>query len=38
MNVNVVTSAVNDYEAYKLLKAFGLPLKENKKLEQDNNK
>ena len=37
MNINVVTSAVNDYEAYKLLQAFGLPLKENKKLEQDNN-
>ncbi len=37
MNINVVTSAANDYEAYKLLRAFGLPLKENKKLEQDNN-
>tara|TARA_B100000029_G_C17318467_1_gene867117 strand:- start:251 stop:817 length:567 start_codon:yes stop_codon:yes gene_type:complete len=37
MNINVVTSASNDYEAYKLLRAFGLPLKENKKLEQDNN-
>ena len=37
MNINVVTSAINDYEAYKLLQAFGLPLKENKKLEKDNN-
>ena len=35
MNINIVTSAVNDHEAYKLLLAFGLPLKESKKL--DNN-
>ena len=33
MNINIVTSAQNNHEAYKLLMAFGLPLRENKKLE-----
>ena len=33
MNINVVTSAQNNHEAYKLLMAFGMPIKENKKLE-----
>ena len=36
MNINIVTSANNDNEAYKLLRAFGLPLRENKKLENKN--
>ena len=36
MNVNIVTSASSDYEAYKLLLAFGIPIKENKNLEQNN--
>ena len=34
MNINIVTSAETDYEAYKLLLAFGLPLKVSKKLEK----
>ena len=33
MNINIVTSAQSNHEAYKLLMAFGLPLRENKKLE-----
>ena len=33
MNINIVTSAQNNHEAYKLLMAFGMPIKENKKLE-----
>jgi len=37
MNINIVTSANNDYEGYKLLLAIGLPIKENKKLENNNN-
>ena len=36
MNINMVTSATSDYEAYKLLLAFGLPIKVSKKLEKDN--
>jgi len=36
MNINIVTSAQTSHEAYKLLMAFGLPLKENKKLENDS--
>ena len=35
MNINMVTTAPNNHEAYKLLKAFGLPLKEDKKLEEN---
>ena len=38
MNINVVTSANTDHEAYKLLLAFGLPIKESKKLEKNNDK
>ena len=38
MNINIVTSAQSSYEAYKLLMAFGLPLKENKKLENSTEK
>tara|TARA_B100000686_G_C16216748_1_gene678153 strand:+ start:37 stop:627 length:591 start_codon:yes stop_codon:yes gene_type:complete len=34
MNINIVTSAEDDYEAYKLLLAFGLPIKVSKKLEK----
>ena len=37
MNINVVTSAQNNHEAYKLLMAFGMPIKENKKLESTEN-
>ena len=37
MNINVVTSAQNNHEAYKLLMAFGMPIKENKKLESIEN-
>lgn len=37
MNINVVTSAENNHEAYKLLMAFGMPIKENKKLESIEN-
>ena len=37
MNINVVTSAQNNHEAYKLLLAFGMPIKENKKLESIEN-
>ena len=37
MNINIVTSAETDYEAYKLLMAFGLPLRENKKLEANTS-
>ena len=37
MNINVVTSAQNNHEAYKLLMAFGMPIKENKKLESVEN-
>ena len=37
MNINVVTSAQNNHEAYKLLMAFGMPIKENKKLEGVKN-
>ena len=36
MNINIVTSAQTSHEAYKLLMAFGLPLKENKKLENSS--
>jgi|TARA_B110001454_G_scaffold216756_1_gene240606 large subunit ribosomal protein L5 len=36
MNINIVTSAQTSHEAYKLLMAFGLPLRENKKLENSN--
>ena len=38
MNINIVTSAQTSHEAYKLLMAFGLPLKENKKLEKNIKK
>jgi large subunit ribosomal protein L5 len=38
MNINIVTSAQTSHEAYKLLMAFGLPLKENKKLEKNIEK
>jgi len=38
MNITVVTSANTDHEAYKLLLAFGLPIKESKKLEKNNDK
>jgi len=37
MNINIVTSADTDHEAYKLLMAFGLPLRENKKLEANTS-
>ena len=37
MNINIVTSAQNNHEAYKLLMAFGMPIKENKKLESIEN-
>tara|TARA_Y100001936_G_scaffold133982_1_gene130972 strand:+ start:1579 stop:2160 length:582 start_codon:yes stop_codon:yes gene_type:complete len=37
MNINIVTSAETDHEAYKLLMAFGLPLRENKKLEANTS-
>ena len=37
MNINVVTSAQNNHEAYKLLMAFGMPIKENKKFESIEN-
>jgi len=37
MNINIVTSAQNNHEAYKLLMAFGMPIKENKKLESVKN-
>jgi large subunit ribosomal protein L5 len=36
MNINIVTSAQTSHEAYKLLMAFGLPLRENKKLENSS--
>ena len=36
MNITLVTSAESDYEAYKLLRAFGFPIKENKKFEENN--
>ena len=38
MNINIVTTAQSSHEAYKLLMAFGLPLKENKKLENNTDK
>jgi|TARA_Y100000746_G_scaffold192126_1_gene172510 large subunit ribosomal protein L5 len=38
MNINIVTSAQSSHEAYKLLMAFGLPLRENKKLENSTEK
>jgi len=38
MNINIVTTAQSSHEAYKLLMAFGLPLKENKKLENNTEK
>jgi len=38
MNINIVTSAQSSHEAYKLLMAFGLPLRENKKLENNTEK
>tara|TARA_B100000579_G_scaffold202508_1_gene165608 strand:+ start:384 stop:965 length:582 start_codon:yes stop_codon:yes gene_type:complete len=38
MNINIVTSAQSSHEAYKLLMAFGLPLRENKKLENSSEK
>ena len=38
MNINIVTSAQSSHEAYKLLMAFGLPLRENKKLENSTKK
>ena len=34
MNITLVTSAENDYESYRLLMAFGFPIKENKKFEE----
>ena len=37
MNINIVTTAQNNHEAYKLLMAFGMPIKENKKLESVEN-
>ena len=37
MNINIVTSAQSNHEAYKLLMAFGMPIKENKKLESIEN-
>tara|TARA_Y100001954_G_scaffold211949_1_gene239302 strand:+ start:325 stop:903 length:579 start_codon:yes stop_codon:yes gene_type:complete len=37
MNINIVTSAQNNHEAYKLLMALGMPIKENKKLESVKN-
>ena len=33
MNITVVTSSESDLEAYKLLKAFGFPIKDNKTFE-----
>ena len=33
MNITLVTSAESDFEAYKLLKAFGFPIKNNKTFE-----
>ena len=38
MNINIVTTAQSSHEAYKLLMAFGLPIKENKKLENNTEK
>jgi len=38
MNINIVTSAQSNHEAYKLLMAFGLPLRENQKLENSIEK
>ena len=37
MNINIVTTAQNNHEAYKLLMAFGMPIKESKKLERVEN-
>ena len=37
MNINIVTTAQNNHEAYKLLMAFGMPIKESKKLESVEN-
>ena len=34
MNITLVTSAQEDFEAYKLLMAFGFPMQENKKFEE----
>ena len=34
MNITLVTSAEDDFEAYKLLMAFGFPMQENKKFEE----
>ena len=34
MNITLVTSGETDYEAYKLLLAFGFPIKENKKFKE----
>jgi len=38
MNINIVTSAKTDHEAYKLLLAFGLPIKTSKNLEKSKEK
>ena len=35
MNITLVTSGQTDYEAYKLLLAFGFPIKENKKFRKN---
>tara|TARA_A100001011_G_scaffold380205_1_gene447199 strand:+ start:17030 stop:17608 length:579 start_codon:yes stop_codon:yes gene_type:complete len=37
MNINVVTTAQDNHEAYKLLMAFGMPIIESKKLESVEN-
>jgi large subunit ribosomal protein L5 len=37
MNINVVTTAQDNHEAYKLLMAFGMPIIESKKLESIEN-
>ena len=34
MNITLVTSAQEDFEAYKLLMAFGFPMQKNKKFEE----
>ena len=38
MNINIVTSAETNHEAYKLLLAFGLPIKVSKNLEKSEEK
>ena len=37
MNVTIVTSAYNDYEAYELLTSFGFPINEYKKKQKISN-